>query len=43
MHNRARFKYSLRATKRAEETARAHALATELCDNHNDGFWKDVI
>ena len=27
---RARFKYALRATKRAEETARANALATDL-------------
>ena len=39
---RARFKYALRATKRAEETARADALANELCENDNDGFWKDV-
>ena len=39
---RARFKYALRATKRAEETARADALANELCENYNDGFWKDV-
>ena len=39
---RARFKYTLRATKRAEETARADALANELCENDNDGFWKDV-
>ena len=39
---RARFKYALRATKRAEETARADALANELCKNDNDGFWKDV-
>ena len=35
---RARFKYALRATKRAEETARADALANELCENDNDGF-----
>ena len=39
---RARFKYALRATKRAEETARADALANELCENDNKGFWKDV-
>ena len=39
---RARFKYALRATKRAEETARADALANELCENDNDGFWKGV-
>ena len=39
---RARFKYALRATKQAEETARADALANKLCENDNDGFWKDV-
>ena len=39
---RARFKYALRATKRAEETARTDALPNELCQNDNDGFWKDV-
>ena len=26
----------------SEETARADALANELCENDNDGFWKDV-
>ena len=35
---RALFKCALRATKRAEETARADALANELCENDNDGF-----
>ena len=30
------------AIKQAEETARADALANELCENDNDGFWKDV-
>ena len=39
---RARFKYALRVTKRPEETARAEALANELSENDNDGFWKDV-
>ena len=39
---RARIKYALRATKRAEETARADALANELCENDHDDFWKDV-
>ena len=39
---RARFKYALRATKRAEEIARADALANELCENDNGGFWKGV-
>ena len=39
---RAHFKYALRATKRAEETARVDALSNELCENDNDGFWKDV-
>ena len=35
-------KYTLRATKRAEETARADALATKLHENDHDGFRKDV-
>ena len=35
---RARIKYALRATKRAEETAKADALANELCEKDNDGF-----
>ena len=39
---RARYKYALRATKRAEETARADASVNELCENDNDGLWKDV-
>ena len=41
---RARFKYALRANKRAEETAKADALANELhvCEKDNCGFWKDV-
>ena len=39
---RARFKYALRATKLAEETAKADALANELCEKDNDGVWKDV-
>ena len=39
---RDRFKYALRATKRAEETAKAEALANELCEKDKDDFWKDV-
>ena len=36
------FKYALRVTKRAEETAKADALANELCEKDNQGFWKGV-
>ena len=39
---RARFKYALRATKRAEEIARADALANNLCENDNIDVWKNV-
>ena len=39
---RARFKYALPATKRVEETAKTDALANELCEKDNDGFWMDV-
>ena len=39
---RARFKYALRATERAEEIVKADALANELCEKDNDGSWKDV-
>ena len=40
--DRARFKYALRAAKRAEETTCADALANDLCENDNDSFWKGV-
>ena len=38
----ARFKYALRATKQTEETTKADALANELCEKDNNGFWRDV-
>ena len=40
--SRARFKYALRYTKYIEDTARADALAKDLCDNDHDDFWKGV-
>ena len=40
--SRARFKYALRYTKHIEDTARADALAKDLCDNDHDDFWKGV-
>ena len=43
MHvSRARFKYALRYSKHIEDTARADALAKDLCDNDHDDFWKGV-
>ena len=39
---RVRFKYALRAAKRAEEIARADALANNLCGNKYVGVWKNV-
>ena len=41
--SRARFKYALRYTKHIEDTARADALAKDLCDNDHDDFWKGVM
>ena len=38
----ARFKYALRYTKHIEDTARADALAKDLCNNDYDDVWKGV-
>ena len=36
------FKYALRSTKRAEETARAGALAADLSNKNYDKYWRSV-
>ena len=40
--SRSQFKYALRSTKRAEETARADALAVDLSNKNCDEFWRSV-
>ena len=39
---RAHFKYALRFARQQEETAKADALARDLCDKDVDNFWKTV-
>ena len=39
---RTQFKYALRCAKRAEETARADALAEDLCNKKCDEFWRGI-
>ena len=39
---RSQFKYALRSAKKAEETARADALAEDLCNKKCDEFWRGM-
>ena len=38
--SRAQFKYALRFARNQEETVRADAMATDLCNHDVDQFWK---
>ena len=39
---KAQFKYTLRFVRKSEEMHKADALASDLLNNDDDSFWKDV-
>ena len=40
--SKSRFKYALRSVRKGEEMIRADAMASDLLNNDQDSFWKEV-
>ena len=40
--SKSRFKYALRSVRKSEEMIRADAMASDLLNNDQDSFWKEV-
>ena len=40
--SKSRFKYALRSVRKSEEMIRADEMASDLLNNDQDSFWKEV-
>ena len=42
MSSESRYKYALRSVRKSEKLIRADAMASDLLNNDQDSFWKEV-
>ena len=40
--SKSKFKYALRSVRKSEEMIRADAMASDLLNNDQDSFWKEI-